>query len=530
MLSRQLLRRPRLAARVRRVRALSSPHTPRFSSTETQGQASWRAAVKGPLVPYAAGLATASLVAYVVGRAREPQGSAAAAAAVSAPSPAPEVGATPADDGGIPDLNALGMAGEITLSPPASAADVTRVLNARAFSRGGRDGVARYDGAQVASNEPCEDTFLHGSLSTPFGAGDWLTWAVFDGHCGWQMSDLLTRELVPYVRRAFAAAGPTADEGAVERALRDAFTALDDAVVRTAAATVDSDRTYADKARRLEAAYAGACALLALFDPATRTLRVASTGDCRAVLGRRAADGTWAATELTTDQTGANPDEAARLRAQFPNEPEVVRNGRVWGMQPSRTFGDGMWKWPSALKNRLRDDYNGQNLPSAARYGAYRDGPYLTAEPAVTTARIPDAEPSFVILATDGLWDTMESGDAVDLVGRWLDWQARGGAAKPEEEGKGEGEGEGRQDFGPTILGRMQLCKYEPRKAALRDANAAVHLVRNGLGGADDETVRGALTFRYPNSRFIRDDITVQVVFFSPTQVGPPPAPEGASR
>ncbi|KAI0180323.1 protein serine/threonine phosphatase 2C [Hypoxylon sp. FL1284] len=427
----------------------------------------------------------------------------------------------------VPDLNEFGLSDQISFNPVPTSEDVTRQLNEHAFSLSGAAPVSRYDGAQLASNSPCEDALVHGTFADPFDAGrqPWSAWGVFDGHCGWQMSQLLTRQLVPHVRRALAAAQPGRD--GVEAALAAAFTALDDAVVRSATDTIDNDGlSFAEKARRLEAAYAGACALLALYDPLAQTVTVASTGDCRAVLGRQTADGKWATTELTTDCTGANASEAARIRAQFPNEPDVVKGGRVWGMQPSRTFGDGMWKWSAALKDRLRDSFNGLSLPSAVRYAGYREGPYLTAEPLVTTTSVvgPPSEsasegsakspqPSFLILATDGLWDMMTSEQAVDLVGRWLDWQAGGSSKKPVlPDASG---------FGPTVLGRVQQCRYEARKATLQDDNAAVHLVRNGLGGGDGELVRGALTFRYPNSRDIRDDITVQVVFFNP------PSPKG---
>jgi len=41
-----------------------------------------------------------------------------------------------------------------------------------------------------------------------------------------------------------------------------------------------------------------------------------------------------------------------------------------------------------------------------------------------------------------------------------------------------------------------------------------VHLVRNSLGGNHHELIAGRLAFDAPFSRRLRDDITVQVVFF----------------
>ncbi|GAW11101.1 hypothetical protein ANO14919_004400 [Xylariales sp. No.14919] len=493
-------RRPRLVA-VTRLHYQPLPRS-RFSTTETRKTSSPSAVGTG-VVSFAAGLA-AGWALYRNGKSDK--------RVASLETPLTTI---------TPDLNHLGTSNQIAYTNPPTLEDVTQQLNEHKFTvRGSPGGIDRYDGAQLASNSPCEDAFVHGSFSNPFGADDedskWMAWAVFDGHCGWQLSNLLKTQLMPFVRRSLSGAKPTdkseVSEEAVQRALKHSFTALDDALVKSATAIIESDLPFAVKARQLEPAYAGACALLTLFDPESRKLHVASTGDCRAVLGQKAADGKWLTRALSEDCTGATPSEIARIKAQFPDEPDVVQGGRVWGLQPTRTFGDGMWKWTAALKKNLRYHFNGLSLPSQTRYKNYKDGPYVTAEPLVTTTQIPDPKegrPSFLILATDGLWDTMSSEQAVDLVGKWYDRQQKGAVVQPEKR---------TEDFGPVVLGWKQQCKYEERKATFRDDNAAVHLVRNGLGGADEEMVRGSLAFRYPNSRDIRDDITVQVVFFGPVQ------------
>ncbi|OTB20129.1 hypothetical protein K445DRAFT_312546 [Daldinia sp. EC12] len=506
MFSRQLLRqRPRLST-ITRLSHHSAPRPlTRFASTGTQPKTFLTSTTA---IAFGAGLVSATALYWFTSRSNQTPNSNSSFAEASK-----TLGSR--KDTSIPDLNKLGLSDQIAYSPVPTSEDITRQLNEHAFSvSGGGKLVRRYDGTQLASNSPCEDAFIHGSFSNPLNKADedWLAWGVFDGHCGWQLSNLLTKQLIPYVRRSLDNAKPKdgsrlSDED-IQEAIRSAFTSLDDILVKSAVATIESNLSFAEKARRLEAAYAGSCALLALLDPQSRKLTVASTGDCRAVLGQKTADGKWTATDLTTDCTGATPSEVARIQAQFPDEPEIVKGGRIWGMQPSRTFGDGMWKWPAALKETLRNYYNGLSLPSTVRYGAYKEGPYLTAEPLVSTTKIPESGPSFLILATDGLWDAMTSKQAVDLVGRWVEWQAQGQGkpVKPKP-----------SDFGEVILGRKQQCKFEEEKLTLQDNNAAVHLVRNGLGGGDEKMVQGALTFRYPNSRDIRDDITVQVVFFAPT-------------
>ncbi|KAI0194942.1 phosphatase 2C-like domain-containing protein [Astrocystis sublimbata] len=499
--SRVVHRCPRVVAR---TRICHQPiFRPRFSSTEATKTSS-PSAVGAGVVSFAAGLG-AGWVLYRNGKHDEGRPSLADA---QLPTTA------------TPDLNELGISDKIAYTKPPTLDDVTRQLNEHAFTvRGAPGGVDRYDGAQLASNNPCEDAFIHGSFSPPFGPGadasKWMAWAVFDGHCGWQLSSLLKTQLMPFVRRSLAdvksANGHGVSDEALQQALKKSFTTIDDALVKSAKAIMESDLPFAEKARQLEPAYAGACALLTIFDPQSRKLHVASSGDCRAVLGQQTADGKWETKALSEDCTGATPSEIERIKAQFPDEPDVVAGGRVWGLQPSRTLGDGMWKWTSELKQNLRHHFNGLSLPSHVRYRNYKNGPYVTAEPLVTTTQLPDSNegrPSFLILATDGLWDTMTSEQAVDLVGKWYDRQRKGlSNAEPEKPAAG---------FGPVVLGWKKQCRYEECKATFNDGNAAVHLMRNGLGGADEEMVRGALAFRYPNSRDIRDDITVQVVFFDP--------------
>ncbi|KAI1867028.1 hypothetical protein JX265_007604 [Neoarthrinium moseri] len=417
----------------------------------------------------------------------------------------------------VPDLDNLASSNKVDLPPAISAEDVTQELNAGAFSFhvADKNGVDKYDGAQVASNSPCEDAYVHGRFSNPLqagGAADWMAWGVFDGHCGWQTSNLLTRQLLPYVQRTLhdltPDSGVVSDE-AIQGAIAAAFRELDDALVKGAKDVIESDLSYPEKIRRLQPAYAGSCALLTLYDPSTSSLHVASTGDCRAVLGRKTADGKWEAVALTKDQTGANEDEIARIREQFPDEPEIVKGGRIWGLEPSRTFGDGGWKWDKELRSRLRREFNACKFPNEARYKDYKTGPYVTASPVVSTIKVPrDGSSTFLILATDGLWDTMGNQQAVDLVGRWSDLQSAPG--KPPAPVLSLVSGE------PVKFGRTG-CWHGDHRATFQDSNAAVHLIRNGLGGAHDEMVRGAMSFQSNLSRDIRDDMTVQVVFFQGT-------------
>ena len=62
----------------------------------------------------------------------------------------------------------------------------------------------------------------------------------------------------------------------------------------------------------------------------------------------------YSAHALTVEQTGAHPEEAARLIAAHPDEPNVVQFGRVLGMAVSRAFGDARLKWTLAEQRELK--------------------------------------------------------------------------------------------------------------------------------------------------------------------------------
>jgi len=111
-------------------------------------------------------------------------------------------------------------------------------------------------------------------------------------------------------------------------------------------------------------------------------------------------------------------------------------------------------------------------------------------------------------MASDGLWDNLTNDQAVELVAKWL--ASRGAGSKKSDTLK--------ESFEPLIdmsqyyLQIKSLAKEG--KTALQDDNVAVHLARNALGGGDPELISSIMAFTPPWSRWVRDDITVQVVFF----------------
>ncbi len=282
-----------------------------------------------------------------------------------------------------------------TFATPLSPGEVTERLasNAWSVSAANTPGVSRYDGAQLAASQPCEDHWIHGTFPSPYASQSqpWLAWGIFDGHLGGETSHALSRHLVPYVAN-YLRSQPL---DAAAEAIKAAFQALDDVFVATVPETLsDGGRwTFAERVLRLIPGTNGSCAILALLDSSTRTLRVACTGDSRAVLGRQSAtSGGWETVPLSEDQSGSAPTEIARVQALHPDEDGVVKDGRVLGLMCSRAFGDGRWKWAVDVVADVKRRFH------ADRYRAYeekfRSPPYITAEPEVVTVQLEKGQPA----------------------------------------------------------------------------------------------------------------------------------------
>lgn len=420
--------------------------------------------------------------------------------------------------------------------------------NEESYLVGRGEGVVRYDVVQIPSNDPIEDDHVEKIVEVPSSAAevvdgkassDWMFWGVFDGHSGWTTSAKLRQTLVSYVARELnatyksaiadpATTIPSAD--AVDNAIKQGFLKLDNEITHESVTKVLKAQSRTLAAEILAPALSGSCALLAFYDSNSKDLRVACTGDSRAVLGRRAASGKWTATALSVDQTGGTPSEDARLRAEHPNEPYVTMNGRILGgLEPSRAFGDAIYKWSAETQQKMRKSFFGRS-PSKH----LKTPPYVTAEPVVTRTKIEPGKGDFVVMATDGLWEMLTNEEVVGLVGQWLETQANtsstGGKAASTTSGwlqswfrsqKGgnlpiehHDQGDASGQRAPVRQQQWGVESGDDGRFVVEDKNAATHLVRNALGGKDRDTLSALLTLPSPFSRRYRDDLTVQVIFF----------------
>lgn len=397
--------------------------------------------------------------------------------------------------------------------------DVTRILSQDAYSDCMNiAGVKRADGAQLASNSPCEDRFNRVQLFSPWNDENWIAATVLDGHNGWQTADFLEKELLTLVQNRLRELQPQSrNEDTIQLAIEKTFIDLDDSIINNYVNSAhNKDMALEEKIRYMQIAMSGSCALLILYNPMTNTLYTACTGDSRGVLGQQNSDGTWVPVALSKDQTGGSEDEIKRLHQEHPNE-AVIKNGKVLGMTVSRAFGDFGWKssYDTQLELGKRFFTRGPMEKSEIL-----TPPYLIAKPVVTVRKL--ELQSFLILATDGLWDVCTDREVVDLVVRWL--EAQPDSAKEMKMTpmtvwwKSEPQQEANYAPGFDFLQRWNEfdVRFREERTVIQDLNnVAVHLLRNACGGNHRELLAGKLAFQPPYSRLVRDDMTIQVIFFN---------------
>lgn len=252
----------------------------------------------------------------------------------------------------------------------------------------------------------------------------------------------------------------------------------------------------------LSIAMSGSCATVVHIKDLD--LHTASVGDCRAVIGRQEVDGSWNAVPLTVDHNAENTKESQRVKNSHPKSETsmLFKNSRLLSqLIPLRAFGDVRFKWSvkdlKSLANLLGPAYADSIIPNH-----YHTPPYLIARPEVTNYRLKKSD-RFLVLASDGLWETMPNEKVIELVGdHWVGKKTLGEFAWG--------------NYGALKLGEISnLLRDRRRRIAHRatDDNGATHLIRHALG-YEHRKVSEMLTFPPQVSRFYRDDITIVIVYF----------------
>lgn len=436
-------------------------------------------------------------------------------------------------------------------------------------------GVVRYDVSQLPSNSPIEDDRSEKIVQVPLltsddatnthtpHSSDWMFWGVYDGHSGWTTSAKLRDALIAYVLAELDKVYVKSTSDSVYRlvpspesidgAIKQGFLKLDNDIVHKSIERLMAHPDKAGAAEYIAPALSGSCGLLAFYDTHSQDLRVAVTGDSRAVLGSMNEQGDWTALALSVDQTGSNDEEAARLRKEHPGESStVVRRGRVLGtLEPTRAFGDARFKWTRDIQEKLVRFFFGRRVPQD-----FHSPPYVTAEPVVTTHKVTPKNGDFLVLGTDGLYELLTNEEIVGLVVQWLNakkpeyfkqisetmkekhsnkslWGrvfGSGGSSSSEVSGKKTSANHGAEaiikaehsdltvtvkDISPHPESQKQAILHGNTSVfTVEDENIATHLIRNALGGADIQQVSMLVSIPSPISRSYRDDLTVTVVLF----------------
>ncbi|PYH95070.1 protein serine/threonine phosphatase 2C [Aspergillus ellipticus CBS 707.79] len=379
------------------------------------------------------------------------------------------------------------------------------------FTTGEIGAVSRVDTNQVQSNSPIEDHIASDKIDLGKG-GIWHAWAVYDGHGGQHTAIVLAHALIPYVERSLKAHFDSPTDSTIETSIISAFKTLADEISEDGLTALTSGKSHAEVQARLAANYAGSCALLALYNPADSTLYVANTGDSRAVLGTPAESG-YDTVALSDDHTASNEAEVARVQALHPDQKDDLitkRDGdchRYAGIAVTRAFGDARWNWPEEAMTKWEKEFSGKPAP-----GVVKEPPYLEATPEVKSYTLKGGE--FLVLASDGLWNHLSSEGVVEGVGKWISAVKEGklaevGSGSPVAFGGGEvtdGQAQG--------ISFWDYWKTKPEWFVYEDDNAATHLVKNAFGGLQRQLFTGVMTVDTPVSKTMRDDVSVQVVFF----------------
>ena len=392
-------------------------------------------------------------------------------------------------------------------------------------------GVMRYDICQLPSNSPIEDDRAEEIIQVPIlqdnnikTTTDWLFFGVFDGHGGWTTSSKLRDELINYVINELGTIyKPVQGEenlryvpnsATIDQAIKNGFLKLDHEIVNKNIEKLLTDGNKAKAAELFMPALSGSCALLSFYDTNSKMLKVAVTGDSRAILGSFK-DNHWTARQLSIDQTGSNPTEVARIISEHPDEPKVIRNGRVLGsLEPTRAFGDCRYKLPASIQERIYKQFFGKRLPNHLT-----SPPYVTAEPVITTTKINPDNNDFLVMASDGLYEMLTNEEIIGLVVKWME---REKMVKPQKSfwnffGKvGENKLPEVEDITMDKASKKPIRKSTGGGSfLLQDNNVSTHLIRNALsnGGSKEQTSM-IISIPNPVSRRYRDDLTVTVVFF----------------
>ena len=267
-------------------------------------------------------------------------------------------------------------------------------------------------GAQLGSNNPCEDTFFIQNITLLNIPGIFFT--IFDGHGGDKLSEYANLLLYPYFLEAFN----------INKFIIN-FNQRIIVSLKQAYARIEQEFLKIAFNERLKHNYAysqvGTCALSVII--INQKIFVANLGDSKARLfymshkymKKRNDTEQMKVKKLSKVFNIRKKEEQIYYKQKFPKDKDIIKcynekSCYVKGaLQPTRTLGDYTMKY---LHFNL-DNVNNDILYEKNK--KYFNGPYISSIPDI---QVIDIKKNFryLIIGTDGLWDVMKSRDIASFI------------------------------------------------------------------------------------------------------------------
>ncbi|GMI72109.1 D-CLADE TYPE 2C PROTEIN PHOSPHATASE 2 [Hibiscus trionum] len=255
----------------------------------------------------------------------------------------------------------------------------------------GKYGSGEFSMAVIQANQVLED-------QSQIESGQFGTFVgVYDGHGGPEAARYVCDHLFSHFRAITAESEGVVTPETIQRAFRqteEGFTALVSELWST----------------RPNMATVGTCSLVGVIYQ--QTLFIANLGDSRVVLGKKVGNtGEMAALQLSTEHNANIEAIRYELKELHPNDPQIVvlKHGvwRVKGIiQVSRSIGDVYMKHAR---------YNREPINAKFRLPEPMNMPILSANPTIVSHALHPND-SFLIFASDGLWEHLSNEKAVAIV------------------------------------------------------------------------------------------------------------------
>ena len=267
-------------------------------------------------------------------------------------------------------------------------------------------------GAQLGSNNPCEDTFFIQNITLLNTSG--IFFAVFDGHGGNKLSQYANLLLYPYFLEAFNINKFIINfNNRIILSLKQAYARIEQEFLKIAFN------------ERLKNNYAfsqvGTCALSVII--INQKIFVANLGDSKARLfylshkymKKRNDTDQMKVKKLSKVFNIRKKEEQIYYKQKYPKDKDIIKcyNEKACyvkgALQPTRTLGDYTMKYLHFNLDNVNNDFLYE------KYQKYFNGPYISSIPDI---QVIDIKKNFryLIIGTDGLWDVMKSREIASFI------------------------------------------------------------------------------------------------------------------